>query len=212
MSSLALRFASLFGLGFAAAGCGLVTLTHDEILGPVSPIGRIHDATVGRDFRVTSRGPTADVTAEARLRPYPADLIRRLGSPDSFHALLQGFEAFSAGMSFVVERREASGMPITGDAEPAMGATEQEVLDALGPPEVWIRRTDGSLMAYRRRAARDLAVNAGIPPIAAGLIPVPGVANLAFRYSSRRAEAGGFVFLFDSAGRLVSRSAPEGIR
>ena len=205
MTSRLLRLAALLGLALGAAGCGLAALTHDAMLGPVSPLGRVHEPTVGRDFRVTRQGPTAQASGETRLRPYPADFIRRLGSPSSFRALLQGLQAFAVGTSVVVHRREAIGLPVGTDATLLPGATAPQVLEILGPPDVWIRREGASLMAYRQRSGRELAVNLGVPPIAAGLVPIPGIANLAFRYSVRHVEASGLVLFFDATDRLVSR-------
>jgi hypothetical protein len=183
--------------------CGLATLAHDSVLGPVSPAGRIHEATVGRDFRVTRAGPVADASAEARLRPYPADLIRRLGSPASFRALFQGLQALAAGTSVVIDRRERSGSRPDLDDLPGEGASVQEVFAQLGTPEVWIRRKGGSVAYYRSSSGRDRQVNVGVPPIAAALIPVPGVASLVFRLGSGVEALGGAVLFFDDHDRLT---------
>ena len=71
----------LLGLAvFALSGCGLITLMHDSVLGPVSPLGRINAVTVGSDFRVTDTGPVADLGGDARLRP---SVPGRVGWPAS---------------------------------------------------------------------------------------------------------------------------------
>lgn len=189
-------------LAWTVGGCGLATLSHDALLGPVSPAGRLHEVTIGRDFRVTSSGPVADSSQEPRLRPYPADLIRRLGSPGSFRALFQGFEAFASGMSLVVDRRRQGGAFRKPANMPVEGATLQEVFEHLGPPDVWICGEETAVAYYRSRSVRDLSLNLGIPPVVAGLIPVPGVASLAFRLTSVEEDVTGIVLFFDGRDRL----------
>jgi hypothetical protein len=195
---------TLFTLSSFIAGCGLATLAHDSLLGPVSPAGRIHDATVGRNFRVTTEGPTAEAAGEPRLRPFPSDLVRRLGSPASFRALARGLEALAAGTSVVVDRRREVGPGWDVGNLPAAGATVTDVLRVLGPPDLWARRQGGGVMLYRSESVRALSMNLGVPPAAAGLIPVPGVASLAFRWTSRVVRSRGAILFFDAEGKLTA--------
>lgn len=198
---------ALLGLALLAAGgasgCGLLALGHDAVLGSVSPVGRVHDPAVGRGFHVTPHGPVADAEGEARLRPFPADLIHRLGSPSSFRSLVRGLQALAVGTSVVVERHDRSGKGAAADEVPERGASAQEVLGRLGVPDVWLRRSSGSVMAYRRKASRDLSVNLGMPPIAAGLVPIPGLSNLAFRYGVQEERSSGIVLFFGADDRLL---------
>lgn len=164
-------------------GCGLATLTHDTMLGPVSPLGPIHDVSVGSDFRVTESGPVADTAGEPLLRPYPADFIERLGSPRSFYSLAQGIQAFIASFSFVVQRetREAE-LPVREGLREGLDAAD--VLRLLGPPELWIRGPSRTLMLYRGRGRRSIGFYVGVPPLASVFLPVPGLGNLRFRYAN----------------------------
>src|SRR5690606_6497281 len=102
--------------------------------------------------------------------------------------LTQGLEAAIAGFSFVV-RRDAVDHPLPHpQARAALrpGLAAGEVLRRLGPPELWIRRSGESLMLYRGFDRSTLALYVGVPPPAGALLPVPGLANLRFRYVDRR--------------------------
>jgi len=187
-------------------GCGLVTLTHDTLLGPVSPLGAIHDVSVGSDFRVTESGPAADTEGEPLLRPYPADLLERLAAPHSFYSLTQGLEAAIAGFSLVVQRdaREAE-LPDPGvRAGLRTGLDAEAVLRLLGPPELWIRSPSRSLMLYRGRGRRSIAFYLGVPPLASIFLPVPGLGNLRFRYTSSEDRVEKLLLFFDADDVLAS--------
>ena len=200
-------------LGFvgsvALSGCGLATLTHDSLIGPVSPIGRIHELTVGSDFHVTEQGPMAQIGDEPRLRPYPRDLIRRLASPDSFWSLAQGIEAFVTSISPLATREtrvgNGAGERIPDALRPGVGV--EVALSLLGPPDVWVRRSGGSFMLYREQSRRAWSFYLGVPPPAAALVPIPGIANLRFRYVSERERASKLMLFFDERDVLVGTSA-----
>ena len=193
---------SSFGLALQLAGCGLVTLTHDTMLGPVSPLGRIHDATVGRGFEATLEGVSADAEGEPRLRPLPPDLLHRLGSPSSFQSLTTGLEAFLLGASTYSERRKIAAVAPDVARIPAIGASAEEVLAALGPPDRWARFVDGAAMAYRGQSERRTTLNLGVPPVVGFFIPIPGVSSLAYRRISDDTHGDGFVLFFGADGRL----------
>jgi len=201
------------GLGVAGSialsGCGLVTLTHDSLIGPVSPVGRIHDLTVGSDFRVTEQGPVTEVGDDARLRPYPRDLLQRLASPASFWSLAQGIEAFLTSISPVASRETHGGRGPGEDlpAELRPGVGVEDALALLGPPDVWVRRSGGSFMLYREVSRRAWSFYVGVPPPFALLIPIPGIANLRFRYISERERASKLMLFFDEENVLVGASA-----
>jgi hypothetical protein len=198
---------ALLGLALPLAGCGLLTLTHDEMIGPISPAGRIHDAAVGGNFEANIEGFTADATGEPRFRPYPRDLIRRLGSPSSLHALTGGLEAFLMGSSTYAERRARSGATPNPSRIPPPGSSLDAVLTALGPPDAWARFVGGATLAYRARRERRTILNVGIPPALGFLIPFPGASNLAYRRISKNVHNEGFVLFFDESRRL-ERVAP----
>jgi len=195
--------------GLLCSGCGLVTLAHDSVIGPVSPAGRIHATTVGSEFRVTERGPVADLGDDARLRPYPRDLFERVAAPHSFWSLVQGIEAFLASLSPVASRESR-----TGGAELAqrqgeleLGSSVSEALERLGPPDLWVRRETGSLLMYRAGQRRRLSFYLGVPPPVAVLVPVPGIGNLSFRYVSEAERADKLLLFFDRVDRLLGASA-----
>ena len=191
----------------AGMGCGLVTLAHDQTIGPVSPAGRVHAATVGSDFRVSESGPVADLGDDARLRPYPRDLFERVGAPHSFWSLAQGIQAFLASISPVTSRETRSGeleAPPAGTLVP--GLPLGEALAALGPPEVWIARETGSLLLYRAGRRRTLSFYLGVPPPAAALVPVPGIGNAYVRWRTESERAEKLLLFFDREGRLVESS------
>lgn len=195
------------------AGCGLVTLVHDSVVGPVSPVGRIHATTLGSDFRVTERGPVADLGGAARLRPYPLELLERVAAPRSFYSLVQGIEAFLASISPVASRESRTGSLARAGERPALaeGATLADALARLGPPDLWLRRESGSLLLYRVEQRRRLSFYLGVPPPAAALIPVPGIANLHFRYAAERERAEKLLLFFDREDRLLGSSSSEGL-
>ena len=193
---------ALLVLGAPLAGCGLLTLAHDSMLGPVSPAGRIHDAAVGSDFEATVGGFSADARDEPVLRPFPRDLIRRLGSPSSFHSLTTGLEAFLLGASTYSERRTAEGSTPDPAGIPAAGASADQVMAKLGPPDVWVRFAAGETMAYRAQRLRSTTLNIGVPPALGFLIPFPGASNLAYRRITQGTRTQGFVLFFDEQRRL----------
>lgn len=188
-------------------GCGLVALAHDSTIGPVSPAGRIHDAAVGSSFRVTERGPVADLGDDALLRPYPRDLFERVGAPHSFWSLVQGIEAFLASISPVTSRETRSG-ELGGAPRPALepGTTVSAALALLGPPELWLRRGSESLLLYRDSRRRKLSFYVGVPPPAAALLPVPGIGNLYLRWTTASEKAEKLLLFFDGEDRLVLTS------
>ena len=192
-------------------GCGLVTLAHDSVIGPVSPAGRIHAATVGSDFRVTEQGPVADLADDARLRPLPRDLLERGGAPHSFWSLVQGIQALVASFSPVTSRHSRTGRLADRGGRSGIrpGMSVPEALVLLGPPELWLRRESGSLMLYRVRHRRSLSFYLGVPPPAAVLVPVPGIGNLHFRYVSESDRAEKLLLFFDPQDLLLGASASE---
>jgi hypothetical protein len=193
------------GLG---SGCGLVSLTHDQLVGPVSPAGRIHAAAVGSEFRVTERGPVAELGHDALLRPYPRDLLERVSAPHSFWSLVQGLEAFIASISPVASRESRTGRLSDRLAHTrlAPGTSVGEALARLGPPEFWLRRETGSLLLYRGRQRRTLSFYLGVPPPAAALVPLPGIGNLHFRYARESDRAEKLLLFFDADDRLLAAS------
>jgi len=195
--------------GLLCGGCGLVSLAHDSVIGPVSPVGRIHATTVGSGFRVTERGPVADLGDDARLRPYPRDLFDRVAAPHSFWALAQGIEAFVASVSPVTSRETRTGALDLAAARSALapGASVGDALALLGPPELWLRRQSGSLLLYRAEQRRTLSLYVGIPPPAAVLVPVPGVGNLYLRYTADSERPEKLLLFFDREGQLLAASA-----
>ena len=193
------------GAGLGCAGCGLVALTHDSVIGPVSPAGQIHATAVGSGFRVTESGPVADPGDDARLRPYPRDLFERVAAPHSFWSLAQGIEAFLASLSPVTSRETRRGT--LGSTALAPGASLDEALALLGPPELWLRRESESLLLYRSARRRTLSFYLGVPPPAAALVPIPGIGNLYVRWANESERAEKLLLFFDRDGRLVETSA-----
>lgn len=195
--------------GLAGAGCGLVALTHDRVIGPVSPLGPVHATAVGSGFHVTERGPEADLGDDAQLRPYPRDLFERVAAPHSYWALVQGIEAFLASISPVTSRETRTGA-LAPPARTALaeGATLDEALVRLGPPELWVQREGETLLLYRAVRRRTLAFYLGVPPPAAALVPIPGVGNLYLRWTRESERADKLLLFFDRDGRLAE--AAEG--
>jgi len=210
--SAALLAALLAGLG--GGGCGLVTLAHDQVLGPVSPVGPIHDTAVGSGFRVTENGPVADLGDDALLRPYPRDLFERVAAPHSYWSLAQGLEAFVASISPLTSRETRRGRlgPAPGGPALAPGATLGEALARLGPPDLWLSRVDETLLFYRASQRRTLSFYLGVPPPAAALVPVPGIGNHFLRWSRDEERAEKRVLFFDREGRLVETDESVEVR
>lgn len=206
----ALVAAVVFGVGLS--GCGWLALTHDTMLGPASPAGRIHPAAVGSRFRVTANGPVADVRNEPLYRPYPPDMIQRLGRPSSFYSAIQGLQAFIVGFTPLLQRGSKEGrIPDVGRLRSLPeGASLREALAALGPPEIWIRREGGSLLLYRESVAKTFALYLGVPPLVGALIPFPGVGNLRFRYVSGDRQVDKLMLVFNDRDQLVSYTTSEG--
>lgn len=202
------RRAALAGALAAAAqalcGCGLATLTYDSTIGPITPVGRIHELTVGEDIHVGDDGVQASLGDTPRLRPYPRDLIRRLASPSSFWFAAQGLQAFLRSFSPLASRETHVGKPIPGlPAELQPGAPLASALALLGPPDVWLRRKSGSLMLYRDASKRTWSFYVGVPPPATWLVPIPFIGSLRFRYISERARAEKLMLFFDPADALI---------
>jgi hypothetical protein len=200
----------LIGLaGFALTGCGLITLIHDSVLGPISPVGRINTVTVGSDFRVTDTGPVADLGGDARLRPTPRDLIRRMAMPSSFWSLAQFGEFFLTSSSPVATRAKQVGRAADEAllAELRPGVPVGTALALLGPPEVWVRRSGGSFMLYRAISERGWSLYAGIPPTVGWLVPIPGIGNLRYSHRSERERASKVMLFFDERDMLVRVSS-----
>jgi hypothetical protein len=195
--------------GFALTGCGLITLMHDSVIGPVSPVGRINAVTVGSDFRVTDTGPVADLGKDARLRPTPRDMIRRMALPSSYWALAQFFEFFLTSTSPVATREVRVGRAADAQvpAELVPGAPVGAALAVLGPPDVWVRRSGGSFMLYRGISERGWSVYVGVPPPVGWFIPIPGITNLRYSYRSERERATKIMLFFDERDVLVRASA-----
>ena len=194
---------------FALTGCGLLTLMHDSVLGPVSPVGRVNAVTVGSDFRVTDTGPVADLGNDARLRPVPRDMIRRMAMPNSYWSLAQFFEFALTSFSFVADRETRVGRAAVEElpAELHRGAPVGTALALLGPPDVWVRRREGSFMLYRGISDRAWSFYAGVPPPVAWFIPIPFITNLRYSFRSERERASKLMLFFDERDVLVGTSA-----
>ena len=196
----------LAGATLASSGCGsLFAFAHDKTVGPVSPAGRMHSVTAGANFRVTETGVTADDSGSL-WRPYPRDLFQRLTRPQSFWYLIKGGQAFASALSPVVWREAVSGQrfdPEVMAATPS-GLTASEVFERLGPPKLWIRRKEGSLMAYRYDVRQSLTFYLGVPPGVADSIP--GLNNLNFRYTTSKHLPYKSLLFFDGDDRLLSVS------
>lgn len=93
-------------------GCAIPALINDKILGPVSPAGKIHAATVGAEFTVTDEGVVSALEpGQAILRPFPKKLFERLARPQSFYFMFKGLQAGVAGFSPIVHRVDGFGRP-----------------------------------------------------------------------------------------------------
>jgi hypothetical protein len=200
----------LIGLtAIALSGCGLVTMMHDSVIGPISPAGRVNAVTVGSDFRVTDTGPVAELGADARLRPTPRDMIRRMAMPNSYWALAQFAQYFLTSFSFVASREAHVGRAPLADPSAQLhpGVPVAEALARLGPPDVWVRRSDGSFMLYRGVSDRAWSFYVGVPPPVGWFIPIPGITNLRYSYRSERDRASKLMLFFDEHDVLVRASA-----
>ncbi len=196
-----MRCASLVLLSLlpALGGCGALTLIHDAYIGPISPAGRVHALTVGSNFRVTSKGPVADRPA-ALLTPLPPSMFQRMAS---MIPLTRGLRAAVASFSFVVGRaRRVGAGPVVAEGEDLRGWTLAEVLERLGPPQTWISRRSGSILAYSADSAEDFGFFIGMPPGVANLVPIPGIGNLRFRYLETLTERAGLLLFLDREGRV----------
>jgi len=195
----------------ALSGWGLVTMMHDSVIGPVSPLGRINTVAVGSDFRVTDTGPIADLGGDARLRPVPRDMMRRIAMPSRYWALAQFFEYFVTSFSPVATRETRVGR--TADESPLAELQPGSSVDAtfalLGPPDVWVRRSEGSFMLYRGISERGWSVYAGVPPPVGWFVPIPGITNLRYSYRSERDRASKIMLFFDERDVLVRVSASD---
>ncbi len=200
--------AALLLLAPALAGCGLLTLMHDQMIGPISPAGPIHDAAVGTGFEATFEGVSGNAEGEALLRPLPRDIIRRMASPSSFHSALIGIEAFLLGASTYADRRTVTGATPDPVRIPSLGASVEDVVTVLGPPDRWVRFAGGETMAYRAERERWTTLNLGIPPALGFFIPFPGASNLAYRRIGKDEHSEGFVLFFDAGRRLERVAAP----
>jgi hypothetical protein len=188
-------------LALALAGCGAITLLHDKYLGPMSPAGFINPIVTGTKMRVTTTGVEAAVAGKALLEPVPPDLIERLGA---VHTLRQGLQYAVSSFSFVVSRSREVGRALGPEqlARLRVGMSVQEVLAALGAPLKWIKRRHGSFMLYKSERTSLLSIFVGLPPGAAYFIPVPGVGNLTFRYTTGGTTPRKALLLFDGDGVL----------
>ncbi len=182
-----------------SSGCGVVAFSHDQLLGPASPAGEIHELTVGADFRVTETGVRAERGDQALWRPYPVDMLQRMGTPHSLYTLVQGLQAFVAGFSPLVQRQVRYGRALSPEAQAGIrpGLALGEVLARLGPPQQWILRERGALLRYRAERRDQSSFYLGLPPLAASFIPVPGVASARFRYTDDDSEADELLLFFD---------------
>lgn len=199
-----MRGAALGALLLAASGCSLPSLWHDKMLGPISPAGQVHAVSVGSDFTVTDEGVVATLGNEPILRPYPLDFIRRIAQPRNFYGVHQGLQAIIKAISFVVLGETSVGKPLPADAVRKLkeGAPAGEVLRLLGSPNLWIRRSGGSVMAHRAALGSHWSFYLGMPPLADRILPIPGLNNLTFRWNSHVTRVYKTVLLFDADDRL----------
>lgn len=191
-------------------GCGLITLTHDKVLGPISPAGRLHPFVTGTNVRVGRRGPEASAIAgTAAFRAYPLDILRHAYRTPV--VLLYGVQFYLGFvLRFVLQRVEQEGLPPPPEGRLALQERQGEwdvarVLKHLGCPQLWIKRREGSVMFYASRISRELGVSLGVPPGVGSLIPIPGVGELLrFDYNDTDVVMDRTLLLFDPQGRLVS--------
>ncbi len=197
------RLSATVLLLISCAGCGPLTLIHDAYIGPISPAGRIHALVVGDNFRVGRHGPEATPPRHL-LAPLPPRLFQRMASTIP---ATRGLRAAVASFSFYVDRTE-----LTGKAPPYeptrdwTGVSQAELLAELGPPQQWIQRRDGSLLVYSGDVWEAHSLYLGLPPGVSNLIPIPGISNLRFRYSSSDARRERLMFFLDAEKRVLGWS------
>lgn len=192
-----------------APGCGALALTHDKMLGPVSPAGRIHPLAVGGEFRLSRQGPVADDTGAHPFRIFPQDPLRRLFSLP--RVMLQGFTFYVGFLfryvgQFHVDVGQAPDPAALRELERAPEPpSSREVLRRIGPPRQWIKRAEWSLMVYSAEVLRELSLAIGVPPGVGTLIPIPGVAEvLRFDYSTLSSSTPRAMLFFDREERLIA--------
>jgi len=200
--------ASLAGL----PGCGVLALAHDQILGPISPAGRIHPLVVGDDFRISEQGPVADVVDPNPFRLFPPNPLKRLyRSPQT---ALIGFQFFLGFIGrYVLQRHDGVGRPLDREAIARLEALRttagevldvHRVLDVLGAPRQWIKRPASQLMVYGNEARDEIAFSLGLPPGVGNLLPIPGIGELLrFDYSHVTIDYTRTLLFFDPDDRLV---------
>jgi hypothetical protein len=197
------RWALLVLLSLAGSGCSVAAFAHDKTIGPISPAGHVHGAAAGSEFTVTDDGITARQESQWWFRPFPRTFIRRIGQPQSFWFAFKGIQAFFYGLSPVVMREFERGVEPSPEAlgklKP-LEAKSSDVLERLGPPQLWIRRRSGSVMAYRADKGRVLAFWLGTPPF---IDIFPGASNFSFRYLYRRTKPYKTTLFFDADERLL---------
>lgn len=187
----------------ASSGCTLQAFIHDKTVGPISPAGHIHPSTVGAEFVVTDEGIQTVRFSEWLFRPYPPDILRRMGQPETFWFAIKGIHAFFYGLSPVVVREHHSGEPLPVEKVEGLEPTQttaREVLDQLGPPQLWVRRAAGSIMAYKAEKREVFAFWIGTPPF---IDIIPGANNFSFRYMYRRLRPFKTILFFDTEDRLL---------
>lgn len=194
-------------------GCILGTIPtfiHDKILGPVSPAGSTRAYASQAGFQVTDQGVTVYESGHL-YRPYPVDMMSR-GLPSRMHwNILKGGQAFIAGFSPVVMRDTKRGERLDDAKIEGLrpGATALEVLDILGPPQMWIRRKTGSIMGYRADLSHSLTFYLGTPPFLSSLVPVPGINSLNFRYTAKWDKPYKTLMFFDADDHLLAVTTNE---
>ena len=181
---------------------------YDQMIGPLSPVGPIHDAAVGTNFEASFEGVKGNAEGEALFRPLPRDMLHRMASPSSFQSAVVGLEAFVLGASSYADRRTATGATPALARIPGLGASVEEAVTALGPPDRWVRFAGGETLAYRAERERWTTLNLGIPPVVGFFIPIPGISNLAYRRIAKEEHSEGFVLFFDAERRLQRVAAP----
>ena len=192
-----------------SVGCGPavpIILAHDKVLGPVSPAGEVRGAATGDDFEVTPQGVVAK-PSDQLFRPDPRNALARVLKPSSFYAAVLGIEAVLAGISPFVLRTEKIGDPLKPEqlGRIQVGMTSAQVFDVLGSPQQWIKRREGSLMAYRADRPRSLAFDLGAPP------PIdvahPTGSHPSFRYTTQFRRPFKTILFFDRDEHLTSVSS-----
>jgi len=220
VSPRALLLLAWLGASLSYLGCGFApigTLAHDMMLGPVSPVGRIHSVAVGgEEFRLDDSGrPIVTINPDgALLRPFSPDILNRfpllpaqLGGP-----IFGGLRAFIRSMSLVTQTSSLVGRRLSEEQLSAVrpGLSAKEVLGVLGSPNRWIRRSGGSLMAYEAKIDDETSFYLGLPPGVSQFVPIPGVSNVRFRFNRIFRKKYHTLLFFDRDDRLVSISSTGG--